>query len=142
MWKDGSPSDYKPKKHAELIDRIDEVRVVRLKQGYHLVFASEPDISLRNPKDLPVVAIEVKAGTDTAGALERLGAAMKSFENERNLNPRVKTVYVVRAITPEVRKRISQTKPFDYTFGLAELLADEKTQRVFANLLLRVVLGK
>ena len=142
VWRDSSCEAYKPKKHSMLIDRISDVRVVRLKRGFHIVFSSEPDISLRNPKDIPAVAIEIKAGADPAGALERLGAAMKSFENERSLNPRVKTVYVVRSLTPEVQRRISQTKPFDYTFGLSELLADQKTQKVFANMLLRIVLGK
>ncbi|MCK7511704.1 MAG: hypothetical protein MZV70_51770 [Desulfobacterales bacterium] len=57
-----------------------------------------------------MVAVEVKAGGDPAGALERLGAA-KSFEDDRNLNPRVKTVYVVRCITPELQRRISQNNP-------------------------------
>lgn len=142
VWKDSTVMEYEPGLHATLIDRIGDVRVIRLKQGFHIVFGSEPDASLRDPKDLPLIAIEVKAGTDPAGALERLGAAMKSFDNERSLNPRVKTVYVVRALTPEVQRRISQGKPFDYTFGLSDLLADEKTQKVFANLVLRTVLGK
>ena len=115
---------------------------MRLKQGFHLTFASEPDISLRDPSDTPVAAIEVKAGADPAGALERLGAAMKSFENERNINPRLKSIYIVRAITPEVQKRISQNSPFDHTFGLSELLADDRAQKTFSNLLLRIVLGK
>lgn len=123
-----------------MLDRVADIKVIRLKQGYHVVFSSEPDVSLRNQNDLPVLAVEVKAGTDSAGALERLGAAMKSFENERNLNPRVKTVYVVRATTREVQSRISQTNPFDYTFGLNQLMHDERTQRTFANLLLRTIL--
>jgi len=142
VWRDRTATEYQPKMHSTLIDRIGDVRVVRLTKGFHLLFFSEPDVSLRNSQDLPVVAIEVKAGSDLAGALERLGAAMKSFENERNLNPRLKTVYVVRALPSEVQKRISQSKPFDYTFGLADLLANRKSQRVFANLLLRGVLGK
>jgi hypothetical protein len=132
--------EYTAATHQEVLDRIADIKVIRLKQGFHLVFSSEPDISLRNPNDLPLVAVEIKAGTDSAGALERLGAAMKSFENERNLNPRVKTVYIVRCMTPEVQTRISQTNPFDFTFGLSQLLHDEKTQRTFANLLLRTVL--
>lgn len=140
VWRDGSTMEYKPRQHTVLIDSIGNARVVRLKEGFHLLFSSEPDVSLRNPEDLPVVAVEVKAGGDPAGALERLGAAMKSFENDRNLNPRVKTVYVVRCITPELQRRISQNNPFDHTFSLAELLADDKTQKTFANLMLRVIL--
>lgn len=139
VWRDSTSTDYSTAQHASVLDRIDEIRVVRMKGGYHLVFSSEPDVSLRSPKNIPLVAIEVKAGADPAGALERLGAAMKSFEHDRDINPRVKTVYVV---TPELQKRISHGSPFDHTFGLSELLADDRTQRTFANLLLRVVLGR
>jgi hypothetical protein len=142
VWRDKPVSDYSPELHTSVVDNILDVRVVRMNQGFHLLFSSEPDISLRNIEDIPVVAIEVKAGSDPAGALERLGAAMKSFDNDRNLNPRVKTVYVVRSMTPELRKRISENNPFDHTFGLSELLGDKRTQRTFANLVLRVMLGK
>jgi hypothetical protein len=142
IFRSSGTLEYTAAAHQQVLDRITDIKVIRLKQGYHLVFSSEPDISLRDPTDLPIVAVEIKAGTDSAGALERLGAAMKSFENERNLNPRVKTVYIVRCMTPEVQARISQTNPFDYTFGLSQLLHDERTQRTFANLLLRTVLGE
>jgi hypothetical protein len=84
----------------------------------------------------------VKAGMDAPAALERLGAAMKSFDHDRNLNPNVKTVYVVRCMTPELQRRIQQNNPFDYTFGLAELMADDKTQKTFANLIRRTILKK
>jgi hypothetical protein len=142
VWRDGSTSAYEDSTHTELLDRIGDVRVVRLKQGFHLAFASEPDVSLRNAENTPIVAIEVKAGSDSAGALERLGAAMKSFENDRNMNPRLQTIYVVRAITPQLRKRIDEGNPFDFTFALSELLADDRTQRTFANLIVRAVIGR
>jgi hypothetical protein len=142
VWRDGPATDYTRSGHAELIDRIGDVRVIRMNKGFHLVFASEPDVSLRNAQDLPIVAFEVKAGADPAGALERFGAALKSFDNDRNMNPRVKTVYVVRCMTPELQKRIMQNSPFDYTFSLAEILADDATQRTFANLVVRVMQGR
>jgi XcyI-like restriction endonuclease len=141
-WKKGVSTDYTSAIHADLIERLPEVRAVRFRQGFQLVFSSEPDISLRDDKDIPHLAIEVKAGGDPAGALERLGAAMKSFEQDRSLNPRLKTVYVVRAITPELQKRINQSKPFDHTYGLAELLAEDRTKLQFANLVLRTILRK
>lgn len=142
VWQDGKSTDYASELHTDLLDRIADVRVVRMKHGFHLRFASEPDISLRNVSDVPLAAIEIKAGADPAGALERLGAAMKSFDNDRNLNPRLKTIYVVRCITPELQKRIRHNNPFDHTFGLSELLVDERTQRTFANLVLRAVLAQ
>jgi hypothetical protein len=84
----------------------------------------------------------VKAGWDRAGALERLGAAMKSFDQDRNINPRVKTVYVVQCMTEQLQKRISQNDPFDYTFDLSELLGDETQQRIFSNLIVRTITGR
>ena len=99
-------------------------------------------MSLRNLKDRPVIAIEVKAGKDRAGALERLGAGMKSFENDRALNPRVKTVYVVMSLTKAVQDRINQDGLVDHTFDLAQLLADDDTQRRFANLLLERMIDR
>ena len=73
VWRDRIATEYQAKMNSTLIDRIGDVRVVRLTQGFHLLFFSELDVSLRNSQDLPVVAIKVKAGSDPAGALERLG---------------------------------------------------------------------
>jgi len=142
VWRDGSMTRYDSDQHTSVLDRIDDLRVLRLKPGFHILFGSEPDVSMRDPNDVPVVAVEVKAGADPAAALERLGAAMKSFENDRDLNPRVKTVYVVRCMTPELQKRINQGSFFDHTFALSDLLLDESRQKTFANLFLRVIFRK
>ncbi len=142
VWRDGSTTPYAAEQHTSFVDNINDLRVLRLKPGYHIQFGSEPDVSMRDPTDVPVVAVEVKAGADPAAALERLGAAMKSFENDRDINPRVKTVYVVRCMTPELQNRINQGSFFDHTFALSELLVNETRQKAFANLFLRVVLGK
>jgi hypothetical protein len=142
VLKTGKSWEYAKDKHEALIHLLDDIKVIRFKQGYHLVVSSEPDLSLHNPENTPEIAIEIKAGADPAGALERLGAAMKSFENDRNLNPRVKTVYVVRSMTPELQRRISQTNPFDFTFTLSDMMLKEEVQKRFVNLLLRSMLGK
>ncbi len=135
-------TDYDPQRHAEVINRMADLRVIRFHGGYHLLFGSEPDISLRDPTDKPVLAVEIKAGADPAAALERLGAALKSFENDRNANPEVKTVYVVRCLTPELQKRINEGGFFDHTFALSDLLVQEGRQKTFANLFLRSMLKK
>ncbi len=141
VWRDNTTTLFADIGLTGLLDRIADIRVLRLSRGYHLAFASEPDVSLRDAANIPQVAIEVKAGADPAGALERLGAAMKSFENDRNANPRVKTVYVVRCMTPELRSRIDEGNPFDHTFSMAELLANDRKQRTFANLIVPAVIG-
>jgi hypothetical protein len=142
VWRDMSTTPYDSQQHASVVDRISDLRVLRLKPGFHIRFGSEPDVSMRDPNDVPVVAVEVKAGADPAGALERLGAAIKSFENDRDLNPAVKTIYVVRCVTPELQNRINQGGFFDHTFALSDLLVEERRQKAFANLFLRVIFGK
>lgn len=142
VWRNGRSEEYIKENHDSLLDRVGEVRILRLKHGFHLKFSNEPDISLRDSDNAPHIAIEVKAGFDAPGALERLGAGMKSFENDRDLNPRVKTVYIVRCMTPELQARINQGHFFDHTFSMSELLVGEKTQKALASLLLRVILKR
>lgn len=141
VWKNDSTTSKPELALEDLRARALEIKVLRLTDGFHCVFSTEPDISLRAPDERPLIAVEVKAGIDPAGALERLGAAMKSFENERSMNPRMKTVYVASCITDEVRNRIDQTKPFDRTFLLPTLLSDATTQKRFAGLFVREIVG-
>ncbi|MFW6106797.1 MAG: XcyI family restriction endonuclease [bacterium] len=133
VWKDDTSMDSCGVPLEEILSRVEDVRVLRLENGYHCVFSSEPDVSLRDPDDTPVLSVEVKAGKDPAGALERFGAALKSFEHEFGLNPHLRTTYVADCLTPEVAKRIQRDPPFSHTFLLSELLADQETQRRFAN---------
>jgi hypothetical protein len=139
VWKNDSTTKVNEIKTEELRDRIPQVKVLRLTDGFHCIFSSEPDVSLRSPDEKPLIAVEVKAGTDPAGALERLGAATKSLDNERSMNPGVKTVYVASCITREVKNRIEQMNPFDHTFLLSELLADAKVRKRFAGLFVKEI---
>jgi len=134
VWKDDSSTDSGNARSGELFERLGEIKVLRLARGYHCVFGSEPDVSLRDPEDAPLLSVEVKAGSDPAGALERYGAAKKSFDHEQGLNPALKKVYVAACLTEEVHRRLDQENPFSHTFLLAELLAERDTQRRFANL--------
>ncbi len=51
---------------------------VALKDGYVMSYGSEPDIAFWRDGNM-IASIEVKGGRDSAGALERLGAAMKAL---------------------------------------------------------------
>ena len=139
VWKDDTSTAANAVKPEELHNRISEIKVLRLTDGFHCIFGSEPDMSFRAPDETPLIAVEVKAGTDPAGSLERLGAAMKSFENERSINPRVKTIYVASCITEEVQNRMNQIKPFDHTFRLSQLLSDSRWQKRFAGLFVKEI---
>lgn len=65
-------------------------------------FSSEPDVSFE-VDDRIISTIEIKAGTDPAGALERFGAIEKSF---RETPAHSKNFVVLGVITPEMENRM------------------------------------
>ena len=67
-------------------------------------FGSEPDISFLRDGSL-VATIEIKGGTDPAGALERLGAMSKSFAETP---PGCVNFLVAGVITPEMKVRLDE----------------------------------
>ncbi len=72
-----------------------------------MIYGSEPDISFEslaeNGEWQIVATIEVKSGTDRAGALERLGAIQKSFGETPT---RSRNFAVLGVVTPEMRRRL------------------------------------
>jgi XcyI restriction endonuclease len=116
---------YNPDQLDEQLGNIEAYRGIMLANHTSILFSKEPDISLLNNQGTTVGVIEVKGGTDPAGALERYGAAKKSFEESLRLNPEVKTILVASCITPEVNNRI-QNDPIIYVyFNLTEILSEE-----------------
>lgn len=79
-------------------------------------FGSEPDILFeRRDKDqgtwTQAVTIEIKAGTDPAGALERLGAMKKSFDKTR---ARVANIALLGVVTPAMRAELDDMSIEDF----------------------------
>jgi len=72
--------------------------------GRSLVFADEPDIAIYGG-DIPQVVVEIKGGIDSAGALERVGAALKSLGRVRQAHANVVTVLVVHQVSLTDRTR-------------------------------------
>lgn len=92
---------------------------------YRVLFGSEPDVEVQGPDGELIGAIEVKGGIDPAGALERYGAAKKTFDKALNRNPRAFTMYLASCITPTVRERISTNRTIRKVFNLTEILFNE-----------------
>lgn len=101
-----------------------------LHDGFAMIFSSEPDVAFRRD-NLLEATIEIKGGIDPAGALERLGAADKSAQAAIEVNPRCKNFLIAGVITPEMRRRLDQSRLFEKDFLLVELLADETRQHEF-----------
>ncbi len=126
-------------KDEEVFDRIASFRGFRLSDQTSVLFGSDPDISLLGKNGQTLAALEVKGGKDPAGALERYGAAKKSFEEALRQNPQVKTFFIASCITDEVKHRLDNDQVFQYTFDLTELLASEKTRTQFLSLIGKIL---
>ena len=101
-----------------------------LADGIMMEFSSEPDVAFLRG-ELLEATIEIKGGIDPAGALERLGAAEKSAQAAIEVNTRCKNFLVAGVITPEMRRRLDQSRLFEKDFQLVELLSSEKRQLEF-----------
>ena len=109
------------------------IRAIITKNGYTVRFGSEPDVAVRTPEGRLVGTIEVKYGSDPAGALERYGAAKKSFEEAVRENARVQNVYLANAITGEVRRRINADRLVSDIFEFGRLATEgSERQRLVA----------
>ena len=86
---------------------IDEIKKMHLVNGYSILFSPEPDVTMYDASGAIAGTIEIKSGIDPAGALERLGAVFKSFENTLAEYPDAVTILVASCITNEVDKRLN-----------------------------------
>jgi hypothetical protein len=110
---------------------VNEIKGFILKNFCRIEFGSEPDISFIDKKGMLTGMVEVKGGLDEAGALERYGAAKKTFDEVLNKNPRAFTIYLASCITPTVRKRIEADRAVRKIFNLTNVFFDEKEKLNF-----------
>lgn len=77
---------------------------VELRDGRVVTFADEPDVAIYHQGQIRA-AVEIKGGIDTAGVLERVGAAIKSLRRAREENPVAATVLILEGIsvTPQAK---------------------------------------
>jgi len=92
-----------------------------LKKDVLMRFGSEPDISF-SVNDKLIAVIEIKGGTDPAGALERYGAATKSFQHSIEINRRCKNFYLCAVFTKELKKRINEDRLVEKSFDIIKLI--------------------
>jgi len=108
-----------------------------------MAFSSEPDISFYEVKNAGkelLATIEIKGGTDPAGALERYGAATKSFQHVLSQNNRCKNFFLAASITPELEKRIKEDRLVEKYFNIIDIMEEESIRGEFFNKLLHYTL--
>jgi len=118
---------------------IDDVKKLHLINGYSILFSSEPDVTMYNDSGAIVGIIEIKSGLDPAGALERLGAMFKSFENTLAEYPNAVTILVASCITKEVDKRLNASMSVRQRYLTTDITSSEAEKRKFVNRL-RVIM--
>lgn len=76
----------------------EEVDRVLLRDGRLFVFASEPDVAVYQQGRIQA-AVEIKGGIDTAGVLERIGAAVKSLSRVKDENGEAITLLLLPGVS-------------------------------------------
>lgn len=102
--------------------------------GSVATFGSEPDVTLFDKNGQTVAGVEVKAGLDPAGALERLGAMLKSFDAIIHEAPKAERILVVACLTDEVEARLKATAALSRQYSLTDIITNRKSSEAkFAN---------
>lgn len=141
MHRTGTRMDrYTAETLKEQLHDIGRYRGIILNNQTSILFSSEPDLTLMGKSGLPWGVIEVKGGTDPAGALERYGAAKKSFENTRKDAPGAKTILLASCITKEAEERIiNDKKTIDKFFNLTQVIKEKEQYDEFVNLVFSIL---
>ncbi|MDQ2713666.1 MAG: XcyI family restriction endonuclease [Chloroflexota bacterium] len=130
---------FDPVKIEEQLGSIGKYRGVMLNNATSILFSSEPDIRLVGKGGNTLGVIEVKGGTDPAGALERYGAAKKSFEDTLRTASDAKTIFVASCITTEARERIDKDATIYKYFNLTEVIKEKKKYSEFVELIFAIL---
>jgi len=132
-YKDSNTMKVTASNFSSMRDRIEEKQTLNLVNGYSVIFSSEPDVELKDRTGNTVGSIEIKSGLDPAGALERLGAIFKSFENTLDEYPDAVTILVASCNTDESQKRLMASMHVRQIYVTTDITTDESGQRKFVN---------
>ncbi|MBR0170600.1 MAG: XcyI family restriction endonuclease [Bacteroidales bacterium] len=120
-------------------DDLDCIKIINLVNGYSILFSSEPDVTMYDYNGAIVGVIEIKSGLDPAGALERLGAMFKSFENTLAEYPNAVTILVASCITDEVESRLGASMLVRQRYITTNITSSEHEKRKFVNKIRAIV---
>jgi hypothetical protein len=120
-----------------LVEPGSESTTMKLIDDRVVVFADEPDVGIYTG-DAISVAIEIKGGIDTAGVLERIGAALKSLQRAKEENPGSTTILILQGVSmsPQaVNDLKTNQSTVNHWFTVEEVLNDESRREALFALL-------
>lgn len=122
----------------ELEEMSDLPTECKLTNDIVMRFSSEPDISFSSINESGeelLAIIEIKGGIDPAGALERYGAATKSFQHALNTSQRCKNFLLSAVYTSELKSRIQNDRLVEKFYDIIDILEEpEKRDEFFTEL--------
>jgi len=110
---------------------------MQLIDGRLFVFADEPDVGVYKGEKI-VAAVEIKGGIDTAGVLERVGAAIKSLSRAKETNPESTTILILQgvSVTQQAREDLKTNQSaVNYWLTVEEVLEEEEKKEELFRLL-------
>ncbi len=133
---------YTPQNVESFLSNVRTYRGMMLGNQTSILFSNEPDITLIGNQGITLGVIEIKGGTDPAGALKRYGAAKKSFENALHHSRDAQTILVASCITHEVEERVLQDQTITHYFNLTEMLSSTETYARFMEVIFTLLDGE
>ncbi len=120
-----------------LMEPDNEEQSMKLIDDRVVKFADEPDVGIYQGETI-LAAIEIKGGIDTAGVLERIGAALKSLQRAKEENPDSTTILILQGVSMS-SQAVSDLKTnqntINHWFTVEEVLNDESRRETLFNLL-------
>lgn len=120
-----------------LVDANQRVIELALSDGRLLRMGAEPDIAIY-ADDKIEIGIEIKGGTDPAGVLERVGAAIKSLRRVKEENSKATTILIISAVSMSQqaeRDILSNIDSINYWFTMEDVLEDTSHKSDYYRLL-------
>jgi hypothetical protein len=111
--------------------------IQNLRDGRLVIMGNEPDIGIYKDNTIQV-AIEIKGGIDSAGVLERFGAALKSLRRAKQENPKAVTILIMQGIslTSKAKEEIKSSKRIiNHFFTIEDIIENENTRSNLLNIL-------
>ena len=105
--------------------------------GRKVVMSRDPDIGIYRD-GVPIAAVEIKGGIDTAGIHERFGAALKSLVRVKHANPDATTILLAYGVslTDSVPSELEDNKGVvDGFFAIEEMLKNDDVRKQFFEML-------
>lgn len=119
------------------LDPSDEIELpteCELIDNIFMKFSAEPDVSFyrkHSGQEELLAIIEIKGGIDPAGALERYGAATKSFQHALGNSQKCKNFFLSAVYTSELQNRIKNDRLVEKYYNIVDILEEPEIKKDF-----------